>query len=149
MNDAFPRWSAPLLGAVAGAFLGYRADPGIASPAYVGGGALIGILGGCLVFLLDSKPQSASQHEEALREANPNYVNDQVEHFTDPGLVGRFLALIAIVLCIVPIAGLVMGLIAVAVNWKARGWSRMASRIGAGIGLVVTTLVVLTMVIES
>ena len=143
MFDAFPRWTAPLLGALLGAFFGYKADPGVASPIYVGGGALLGLLAGCLVFLLDSKPGQGGSFETGL---NSNPENDQIEYLNDTGLVGRFLALVACLLCVIPFAGPVIGLIATFVNWRAGDSAGKASRIATGIAGCVTLVVILTII---
>jgi hypothetical protein len=58
------------------------------------------------------------------------------------GLVEMFLAVAAIILSWIPFVGLVMSLIALAVNgWRKNHWTRPVSRVAAVISVVVTGLV--------
>ncbi len=53
-------------------------------------------------------------------------------------LPAQFLAAASIGLCWIPIVGAGIGLLALALNWRSRTWTRKASQIGLLLGLIIT-----------
>ncbi len=105
-----PRATAPLLGAVVGSFMGSDA---VEELVFAG----IGLLGGLIVMLLD-KPAPDSAGSTA-GETLP------LEPMIRPGsTVHRFMAILSVALCWVPMIGFNVSFFALALNWKARGWMR-------------------------
>ena len=59
------------------------------------------------------------------------------------GLVGRFLAIAGILLCWMPVLGLVLNLVGFGVNRHAEDWPRKVSIAGAVIGGLVVAIMVI------
>ena len=67
---------------------------------------------------------------------------------THVSFVHKFVAVLSLVLCILPVIGFGLGLIGVALNWRTVGWPKTLSCVGAVIGgLVTITLAVLMAVL--
>lgn len=141
-REKFSARSAPLVGAIVGAVIGLRGAfssaglnqrPGTPSPwQIVVGGAVLGFLGGLLIWFLDrpARPRKASPDplsptvytESDLRAL-------RLEAFAVPpielNLIGKFCTFSAIVLCWIPIVGLVMAISAFLFHLAAKkktGW---------------------------
>lgn len=60
-------------------------------------------------------------------------------------LISKFFAIVAILLCILPIMGLILAIIATILNWKNRGWLRKVSLVALVIsGLITAAFAVLS-----
>lgn len=132
-----PRWSAPIVGAVVGAFLGLRSSRDIEGPLLfiIAGGAAIGGLAGCLIFLFDSKPAS-----ESNPYASPSdFAFDKMAP-APSGVIPRFLAVTSVVLFFAPVMGLGVGVAALIANRNSHDWAKTVSKVGVGIGVVVSAL---------
>jgi len=140
-NREFPSWSGPFIGMIVGALCGLRAGRNAQIPIYwfILGGAIIGGLAGCLIFLIDPK-----QPEKASEDLPPNLADRRVGN--PSGVVGRFLAIAGCLLCWTPFMGLVLNLVGLAVNWKSNDWARVASIVGVVIGGLVAVLMVIALV---
>ena len=135
-NRSFPRWSAPLVGTIAGALCGLRGGLNAQIPIVfcVLGGSLIGGLAGAVIFVLE--PPDAVEAPVGIP------IHLWPEHVAS-GVVGRFLAIAGCLLCWTPFLGFILNVIGLAVNWKSRDWARVASMIG----LLIGSLVAITMAI--
>ncbi len=141
-NREFPRWSGPLIGMLAGGYCGLSQFRPGGLPIWITvlGGATIGGLAGCLVFLLDSKrPTDAS---ERLSE---HLVNTS---HRPSGLVGRVLALLGLLLCWTPFLGLVLNLIGILVNLKTDDWAVLVSKVGLVFSAFVTTVTLIGFILD-
>ena len=117
-NFRFPRWSGPLIGAIVGAILGARDSVVDEKPLaweWLIGGMLLGLLAGCIVFLLDRPATSSSTNSQL---AGSWKGQDQITTVTyeEGALVGRLLAVLSIALSFFPFVGLGLGV--VAVSWQ-------------------------------
>jgi len=130
-NYTFKRGWAPLIGALAGAYLTYEAsadhpewklDP-LWSILY---GALGGLLCGCLIFLIDP-PTAAGAG------------GDTTQPILRASVLARLTAIMGLVFFFLPPLGIALALVAVIANRKTKGWPRIV----AWIGFVLSTLVVL------
>ena len=140
-NREFPRWSGPLIGMLAGGYCGLRQfrQGGLPIGITVLGGAMIGGLAGCLVFLVDSKrPVEAS-------EGLPEHLVDTSRR--PSGLVGRVLALLGLLLCWTPFLGLVLNLIGILVNRRTDDWALVVSKIGFVFGAIVALVTLIGIVL--
>ena len=126
----YPRWSAPLLGAVVGLLCGARAIGREALPwpvAIVGGGC-IGALAGVAIFLLDPKSKEVeARGSGSLAAQQPQ----------SSGIIGRFLAAMGVLLCWTPFLGFLLNLVGVIVNYRSQDWALKASCWGLVIGTIV------------
>lgn len=136
-NHSFPRWSAPLIGIVVGAFCGLRAGLRAQIPLvwFIAGGAVIGGLAGSAILLLEPRqPEPVNLdvplHLQRMRPENPS------------GVVGRFLALAGCLLCWFPILGFILNLLGYLVNRRVDDWAKFASLFGLVLGASLTTLFV-------
>ncbi|MGO9463216.1 MAG: hypothetical protein ACLQIB_27025 [Isosphaeraceae bacterium] len=147
-NIAFPRWAAPLVGVVAGGLVGgraaRRAGEGF-SPAWRVGGAVLGLVAGLFVWLLDKPTTAAEQISEEPQASEGGQVAG-VAIESSGSVIARFFALLAILLCCVPVVGLILAGIAWFPNQHVRGWPKTTSRIGTGIALLITGLAVILMI---
>lgn len=143
-NMTFPRWSGPFVGMIVGVIVGLKGDVDADLPmaARFLGGAVIGGIAGCLIFLIDPKQQEAAS-------------DDLLSHFdarvvTRPsGVVGRVLAIAGILLCWTPFLGLVLNLIGLAVNWKSEDWARKVSIAGVVVGGIVAIVMAIALACEG
>jgi hypothetical protein len=141
-NREFPRWSGPLIGILAGGYCGLSQFRPGGLPIWITvlGGAIIGGLAGCLIFLLDpGRPVEAS---EGLPE---HLVNTSCR---PSGLVGRVLALLGLLLCWTPFLGLVLNLIGILVNRKTDDWSLVVSKVGLVFSAFVTTVTLIGFILD-
>jgi Na+-driven multidrug efflux pump len=147
-NISFPRWAAPLAGAGAGAILGLRAarrDGQGIKPEWVIGSTVLGLLAGCVVWLLE-RPDAGPA--PAAGDARDGSVRD----LSQPGsrvraVAGAVLALLSIVLVCVPVAGLALAAVAVLATRKDQRWpwavSTVAVLLSAGLNIAYLLAVVL------
>jgi hypothetical protein len=129
-NVSFPRWAAPLVGAGLGVFLGLRAlhregQPFDVKPPAIG--AAIGLFAGGIIFLLD-RPASRPETQEG--PAGDPVADVPKRKSSDSTLVGRFLALLSILISWAPFVNLAVALIALLVNARVAGWPRIVSFLG-------------------
>ncbi len=140
-NREFPRWSGPLIGILAGGYTGliqFRPG-GLPIWVVVLGGAMIGGLAGCLVFLLDP-----SRPTEGTEELPEHLVNTSCQ---TSGLVGRALAFLGLLLCWAPFLGLVLNLIGILVNRRTDDWALVVSKIGFVFGAIVSLVTLIGIVL--
>jgi len=132
MNMFFSRWMGPLVGVlvglIAGAVMGMEDHSlGFWAPLMVGGG--LGLSGGVLMLLAD-----------------PAVVEDTEEVSSDPRakptLSGNVLCLLSLIFFFMPFFSIALSGLALAFNWKVKGWARWCSWIGLLIGLGVSSLFV-------
>ncbi len=144
-NTAFPRWAAPLVGIVAGALFGgrgaRRAGEGF-SPTWMVGGAVLGLVAGLFVWLLDKPKAEGEQILEGTQTSEGGQAT-AVASEASGSVITRFFALLSILLCWAPVVGLVIGGIAWFLNRNVRGWPKIASLIGTVIALLITALIIL------
>ena len=79
-----------------------------------------------------------------------NYSAEALSHYLvgRVSLVGKFLALASVVLCWVPIVGLVLGIVGILVNLRTVGWPRTLSWIGTGLSALLTMAAFVMMAME-
>jgi hypothetical protein len=122
-DQRFPRWAGPIIGAGVGALLAFQAMP--RGPRvnwiYLAVGGVSGALGGVLLWLLDAPPPAGRRPASTL---------------------GTVLAALALFPGCLPGAGLVIGVPAFLVNRRVLGWQNAASRLGLGLAVVMTAIVV-------
>ncbi len=119
----FPRWLGPVLGAGVGVVLALRAmrRDRVTDWTWVAGGVVLGALAGGVLWLVD-----------APTPANPRRAS----------VPGSLLAVLAIFPGLLPFVGLVFGVPAFLVNRRVVGWQNRASRLGLGLSLLLTIVVV-------
>jgi ABC-type Fe3+ transport system permease subunit len=140
-NGRFPRWAGPFVGAAVGALIGWRMlrlypnNEGWERWQVILFAAAIGLFAGIIVALLD-RPASS-------RSAEPLYEEEtgrrRRARRPEAGVAGRLLALLSVLFWCLPILGLGLGIVAVLVNFRTPGWERITSYIGAALGALVTT----------
>ena len=115
---------------IAGVWASLKGAPvaDIPLPQLVLGGAVIGALAGCLVFLLDPAD------DDALNTPGPQRDKQK------SGLIGRFLAVAGLALCWTPGLGLVLNSIGLWVNRNSTDWTKTTSKIGVFVGVAVATV---------
>lgn len=132
-NRTFPRWSAPLVGAVVGSIFGARAarsERQLVSPEWVLIGAAAGAIAGSLIFLLD-RP----------RHSSPDAV------LLDSSLFGRIFAVLSVPISLLPFIGLGVAAVALWLNRRVAGWPRTMSWIGAILSAIVSGALALLYII--
>ena len=117
----FPAWSGPIVGLGVGGIVGLqmmeaRGDENAMFPLLAG---LCGALAGCLLWIAESP---TGEHRPAT-------------------IFGSVLAVLAILLCLVPFVGLVVGFPAYFLNRRVGGWRNAASRLGLSVGIVLAVVV--------
>ncbi|HJT30732.1 MAG TPA: hypothetical protein VJ783_01610 [Pirellulales bacterium] len=77
------------------------------------------------------------------------YRHEELDQFLshDVSFVVKFLALASLVLCIIPIVGAVLGLIAVLLTLNSSGWTRIVSRVALVLSTISTSLFVLALLL--
>lgn len=148
-NTRYPRWAGPLVGASLGASVGLRLSLkqfGRPSWRFIGVGALIGCAFGVLVWALDRPAPPVSSLEDELDGLPAHWPH--VDQAPPGRLVGRFLALLSMLLFVVPIIGLLLSFAAVLANRRTQGWSLAISRVCVMLA-VVTNLALLTLMLVS
>lgn len=75
------------------------------------------------------------------------YRHEELDQFLshDVSFVVKFLALASLVLCIAPVVGAVLALIAVLLTLKSSGWTRTVSRVALVLSTIITSLFVLAL----
>lgn len=145
-DKSFPRWCAPLFGTFAGIFCGGKA--GVNSPIPIAywlfGGAIIGALAGCVVFLLDPAPP------EEIPDGIPEHLFRKRRQVENPSaVIGRFLAITGILLCWIPVMGLIVNVAGWILNRKTGDWAKPCSIVGASIGFLITAFVMAVLLVEQ
>jgi hypothetical protein len=133
-NHTFPKWSAPLVGALAGAWCSTRFA--LVPPAQMHWialfGAFIGVVAGSAIWLLEPTP-AENDAEAGGRDG------EQAHH---PGtLVGRVLALAVMPLCFAPAFGLVFASFAFWFNRRTTGWVKFVCWVNVIIALLCSLFV--------
>ena len=138
MNRQLTRWSGPIAGLLAGAYVGLGnplASGGPPTWVTVVGGGVIGVVAGCLVMVLD--PSQPTRKPESLEDgSSPSRKRDST-------VVGRVLAVFGLLVCWLPLFGLAFNVIGVFVN---RGTTDGASVVSKT-SLVIAGMVSLMMAI--
>jgi hypothetical protein len=142
-NRSFPSWAGPFVGAIVGAGLAFKAarrEGGGLSWEWVVAGAAMGFLAGGIVWILD-RPLSDSVLEDDDLEP---FEDDEVPlvDAVSSSLIGRFLALLCVLFCLVPMVGLTVGVPAVVVNYRTTDWTRPTSLICSIISLLTTLMMI-------
>jgi hypothetical protein len=169
MGDySFPAWSAPFVGAGVGFVLGLqiylRSDRASPHEWEFIGGAAFGAFAGLIVYFLDPRPRHRPTHED-VESKEPAKTEVQIQAFEPHGssprpanpidtiprralqrsensvstFVGRFLALLSILVCTIPFIGLGLSLAAFLSNRDSRGWERIVSIIALCVSVPITT----------
>jgi len=137
-----------LVGAVAGGFLGARAarrqGEGF-SPTWLAGGAILGVVAGLFVSLLD-RPRAEGERSSEEKQAFEGGQAAGIQTQSSGSLIARFLAVLTVLLCWVPFVGLILGGVAWLLNRNVQGWPKTASRIGTFIAVLITVLLTILMV---
>jgi hypothetical protein len=129
-NRSFPFWTAPIIGAIAGAFFGFKAvarggAQGLETWMAIAGCAAVGAFAGFLVALLDPRPDDAADGEH---EGLPQ---------PEISLVGRFILLLAVVLCWLPFIGAGFSAATLAITAGRTDWLRTLSYAAVGVSVLV------------
>jgi hypothetical protein len=122
-DQKFPRWAGPIIGAGLGVFLGFRTmrrEGGFDLLLYLTAGGILGALAGCVLWLLDA-PKGETR---------------------DATGAGSALAILAVFSGVLPFVGFFFSIPAFILNRKVTGWQNGASRLGLGLSVVVTTVVI-------
>jgi hypothetical protein len=61
--------------------------------------------------------------------------------------INKFVAILSLLLFWIPIVGVGLGLLAIALNWKTTGWTKTVSFVGAGLAALVLTVLFVLMAI--
>jgi len=122
-DQKFPRWAGPLIGAIIGIVLGVRGmrREGQLDWIYPVAGFLLGALAGSVLWLLDAPPAKRRRRSS---------------------VAGSVLAALAIFPGILPVLGLLFGVPAFLINRRVSGWQNTASRLGLGLCVVLTVVVI-------
>lgn len=157
-NRSFPRWSALLIGPAVGAALGWRVARGGQLPLEmcIAGGMGIGFLAGLIVLLLEpGQPASASQKTPDPFDAADRFLRRQPTSEQCPAppdidqtLVGRFLAVLSIVLVWAPLVNLGLAIAAFIANRRTHGWARRISVAALVLALGITIVLVVALFID-
>lgn len=77
------------------------------------------------------------------------YGQEELNQFLshDVSFVVKFLAVASLVLCIAPIVGAVLALIAVLLTLKTTGWTRIVSRVALALSTVITGLFIIALLL--
>ena len=132
INFTFSRWAGPLAGLLSGLIVGavesFKSDVlGLMERMMLAGG--VGLAGGFLVMLADP--------------ARPKEPNDKLsESHASPNLSGNVLCLLGLIFFFMPFFSVALSGLALACNWRARGWAFWLSWVGLLIGLVFTSLLI-------
>lgn len=126
-DQRFPRWAGPIIGAGLGVVLGLRGmkREGLQNWAYPILGGIAGALAGGVLWLLDAPTGEK-------RRASVG---------------GSILAVLAIFPGIIPFLGLPLGISAFLINKRAGGWPNSVSRLGLGLCVVLSLVVVVASLI--
>jgi hypothetical protein len=119
----YARSLAPVMGAVIGAIAGSRAAPDAREEWILGSGAM-GLVAGLVVMLLDQPATEIAIGDNSEGNSAPTPPVRQ------GAIVHRLLAILSIALCWTPGLGLNIAILALALNWKCRGWLRRLSLYG-------------------
>lgn len=130
LNRKFSHRMGPVVGVVAGTVLSTRFDTGDLLEVRLLYGAVVGFLGGLVIYVL-THPKN--------KEAGPEQVS--------PAKI--FWAIIGLLLAFVPIIGVIPALISFAINSKCRGWVRTLSLISIGISVVGFTILFVAIAISQ
>jgi hypothetical protein len=127
-GQKFPRWLGPVIGAGVGVAVACRGmkRQGAFDWTLLIGGALIGTLGGSVLWLMDAPPTTQERQASVL---------------------GSLLAVLAIFPGVCPVVGLVFGISAFLMNRRVTGWQNTASRPGLGLCIVLTVIGVVASIV--
>ncbi len=151
MNKTFPRWSAPLVGALVGAVATALVAPKTGvnlDLQLILGGALVGLLAGVLILLFGSStagpPPSTSSSAGGLNELQAQSTRElPLEGYQPDGprMVSgwqRYSIALALGTMILPPVGPVFAVAALVFNWRPGGWRKIASLISLALSVVWT-----------
>lgn len=62
--------------------------------------------------------------------------------------VAKFVAILALLMCIIPFVGAGLGLLGVILNWKTKGWPLTLSIVGTAIGGILTTVLAVILAMQ-
>jgi MFS family permease len=140
-NSSFPRWSAPIIGPIVGGAIAIwvALEQGLMS--WLGAlalGAALGLAAGLLIWLNDAPRANAPRPIDPARfdpEASPELGRYEL-HFL------WIVAVLSVLLFWVPLIGLVMGIIAFAVNYRYQGGPKIVSSVGLMLSLLLTCAII-------
>jgi hypothetical protein len=131
------RWVAPWLGALVFGLVSYSAAKDEPNPwNWVLAGVGLGFVCGGFVFLLDPRQ---SQNRHSATPMDPEQVTQSIRG----SVVGRSLAVLTLIVFYIPFLSLVMGIVAICMNWRCGGWPRSVSMIGTVLALWISVLVLI------
>jgi peptidoglycan/LPS O-acetylase OafA/YrhL len=147
-NANFPRWAAPFVGTVVGAYFAAKSavDADGVDWKWIPAGAALGLIAGMLVFVVDRPPKvsdSESSPPGAIARLRPPEFQS-----TESFVVGRILAMLSVLLIWAPWIGFATAMAAVWVN-RRMGWSRTISVAAAAIGFVYTVVATVGVVLYA
>ena len=128
LGNQYSRILAPVMGAIVGGILAFKTvDPQAQQlteiVVLVLGGAALGAMAGGVVWLMDVPDLQLSAEEQEPISS-----------------VGSLFALLAVVPGFCPFVGLLFAIPAFILNRKVRGWQGTLSRLGLGVGILLTVL---------
>jgi hypothetical protein len=139
----YSRWLAPWIGAFFCTLIGFKETANDPNPwPWIGMLTIFGFVCGCFICLLDPKQsgkQKGGSPEDPDQEAESTQANRG-------SLVGRSLAVLTLIVFYIPFLSLVMGIVAICLNWRCGGWPRIVSVLGAAMALCVSALVLIQLV---
>ncbi len=75
--------------------------------------------------------------------------SELAQYFVGPvSFVAKFLAIASVILFWAPLLGIVVGFIALVMNWRNEGWPRVVSWLGVGLSVLVTVLLLSMFIVE-
>jgi hypothetical protein len=139
-NGRFSRWWAPVVGGAVIPYMMLTGNP--PAPPTTGTlliGAAVGAAVGLLVMLIDPGERSPRL---VLDHTGREVVEDSAD---DDSLLARAIAVIGLLVCWAPFVGLILGLIAVAANWRVRGWPKIVAWVTLLLGIASTAVLSLAL----
>jgi hypothetical protein len=128
----FPRWLAPVLGALLGGLLILKGDdPGKWSPQMLALGMTLGAVAGGLVLLVDRPKTSGTE--------------GSIDERSSGTVIGRAVAILAVPAGLIPVGNVVFAAAAVYLNRHCAGWPRVLSWIACGLSIVLSTVFVIAL----
>jgi hypothetical protein len=145
----FPRWSAPFVGLAVGGYVGASSgwyQNQFPSWELIVGGVSLGFCAGCLIWMLDPPPGPKTDCRAEMVWVRQG--SQEAMQAPEQSLIGRILALLAILVWWAPGIGTGMGMAAVITNLKSGGWPSALGWIATAFSVVLPIAILLLALFE-